>query len=70
MARGGKAFKALAKGMALVASAAAVIERRRRAAMAADPAEPVRPLELAPVPVAVAVAPEPAEAPGAAAPAG
>ncbi|MBV6701107.1 AI-2E family transporter [Kitasatospora aureofaciens] len=36
MARGGKAFKAVAKGMAVVASAAAVIERRRRAAMAAD----------------------------------
>ncbi|MER7768613.1 AI-2E family transporter [Kitasatospora sp. NPDC096140] len=39
MARGGKAFKAVAKGMAVVASAAAVIERRRRAAMAADPHE-------------------------------
>lgn len=43
MARGGKAFKAVAKGMAVVASAAAVIERRRRAAMAADPHEPALP---------------------------
>ncbi|MFE7531029.1 AI-2E family transporter, partial [Kitasatospora sp. NPDC057542] len=43
MARGGKAFKAVAKGMAVVASAAAVIERRRRAAMAADPDEPALP---------------------------
>ncbi|MET8545722.1 hypothetical protein ABZW03_34555, partial [Kitasatospora sp. NPDC004799] len=43
MARGGKAFKAVAKGVAVVASAAAVIERRRRAAMAADPHEPVLP---------------------------
>ncbi|MFF2041326.1 AI-2E family transporter [Kitasatospora sp. NPDC058170] len=40
MARGGKAFKAVAKGVAVVASAAAVIERRRRAAMAADFHEP------------------------------
>ncbi len=44
MARGGKAFKAVAKGMAVVASAAAVIERRRRAAMAADPHELAVPL--------------------------
>ena len=50
MARGGKAFKAVAKGMAVVASAAAVIERRRRAAMAADPHE--LPTEVpGPVPV-------------------
>ncbi|MFF3071082.1 AI-2E family transporter [Kitasatospora sp. NPDC057904] len=41
MARGGKAFKAVAKGMAVVASAAAVIERRRRAAMTADPHDAV-----------------------------
>ncbi|MFJ4795544.1 AI-2E family transporter [Kitasatospora purpeofusca] len=43
MARGGKAFKAVAKGMAVVASAAAVIERRRRAAMAADFHETLHP---------------------------
>ncbi|MEU9075754.1 AI-2E family transporter [Kitasatospora sp. NPDC004745] len=55
MARGGKAFKAVAKGMAVVASAAAVIERRRRAAMAADPHELAVP-ELA-------GAPEPVPAP-------
>ncbi|MGW2371409.1 AI-2E family transporter [Kitasatospora sp. NPDC001683] len=54
MARGGKAFKAVAKGMAVVASAAAVIERRRRAAMAADPHElPVPALAEAPGPVPV-----------------
>ncbi|MFG2846096.1 AI-2E family transporter [Kitasatospora sp. NPDC048296] len=51
MARGGKAFKAVAKGMAVVASAAAVIERRRRAAIAADPHE-------------LPVVPAPTEAPG------
>ncbi|MGW3181463.1 AI-2E family transporter [Kitasatospora sp. NPDC001119] len=51
MARGGKAFKAVAKGMAVVASAAAVIERRRRAAMAADPHEPA--LAEGPVPALV-----------------
>ncbi|MGW3077298.1 MULTISPECIES: AI-2E family transporter [unclassified Kitasatospora] len=50
MARGGKAFKAVAKGMAVVASAAAVIERRRRAAMAADPHEPVLPGQALPEP--------------------
>ncbi|MBD0669364.1 AI-2E family transporter, partial [Streptomyces sp. CBMA156] len=43
MARGGKAFKAVAKGMAVVASTAAVIERRRRAAMAADLHDPAVP---------------------------
>ncbi|MFB7124001.1 AI-2E family transporter [Kitasatospora sp. NPDC056273] len=54
MARGGKAFKAVAKGMAVVASAAAVIERRRRAAMAADPHEPALPaLAEGPVPALV-----------------
>ncbi|MFI2610228.1 AI-2E family transporter [Kitasatospora sp. NPDC018619] len=54
MARGGKAFKAVAKGMAVVASAAAVIERRRRAAMAADPHEPVFPAPAdGPVPALV-----------------
>ncbi|MFD4655200.1 AI-2E family transporter [Kitasatospora sp. NPDC058444] len=47
MARGGKAFKAVAKGVAVVASAAAVIERRRRAAMAADPHEPALPSSAA-----------------------
>ncbi|MGW3038967.1 AI-2E family transporter [Kitasatospora sp. NPDC001159] len=54
MARGGKAFKAVAKGMAVVASAAAVIERRRRAAMAADPHE-LPALALAEVPGPVPV---------------
>ncbi|MBO1419042.1 hypothetical protein, partial [Streptomyces sp. FH025] len=54
MARGGKAFKAVAKGMAVVASTAAVIERRRRAAMAADPHElPVPALAEATGPVPV-----------------
>ncbi|MFJ9947789.1 AI-2E family transporter [Kitasatospora sp. NPDC091207] len=48
MARGGKAFKAVAKGMAVVASAAAVIERRRRAAIAAEYHEP--PAAVVPVP--------------------
>ncbi|GHH81847.1 AI-2E family transporter [Kitasatospora indigofera] len=38
MARGGKALKAAAAGLALVARAAAGIERRRRAAIAAEPA--------------------------------
>ncbi|MFF7452617.1 AI-2E family transporter [Kitasatospora sp. NPDC008115] len=56
MARGGKAFKAVAKGMAVVASAAAVIERRRRAAMAADFHEP----PLHPLP-ALAAGPRPAD---------
>ncbi|MQS13809.1 AI-2E family transporter [Streptomyces kaniharaensis] len=57
MARGGKAFKAVAKGMAVVASAAAVIERRRRAAMTADPhdveapAVPALPEAAGPLPV-------------------
>lgn len=77
MARGGKAFKAVAKGMAVVASAAAVIERRRRAAMAADPHEPRRPragrgarsgagprVEPAAVPAAAPAAPAPAAPPG------
>ncbi|MFJ2864795.1 AI-2E family transporter [Kitasatospora sp. NPDC087314] len=63
MARGGKAFKAVAKGMAVVASAAAVIERRRRAAMAADPHELAVPvLAGAPDPVPAPRA-EPAAAP-------
>ncbi|WP_174315648.1 AI-2E family transporter [Streptomyces sp. CB01881] len=53
MARGGKAFKAMAKGAAVVASAVAVIERRRRAAMAADYHEP--PVEVPPLPAPVAV---------------
>ncbi|MFF3006418.1 AI-2E family transporter [Kitasatospora sp. NPDC057940] len=82
MARGGKAFKAVAKGMAVVASAAAVIERRRRAAMAADPHElavpalaeapdpvPAPRVEPAAVPAAAPVAPAPA-APAPAAPPG
>ncbi|MFE7591380.1 AI-2E family transporter [Kitasatospora sp. NPDC057512] len=66
MARGGKAFKAVAKGMAVVASAAAVIERRRRAAMAADPHEPALPaLAEGPVPALVdGHVPALAEAPG------
>ncbi|MER7754621.1 AI-2E family transporter [Kitasatospora sp. NPDC097643] len=74
MARGGKAFKAVAKGIAVVASAAAVIERRRRAAMAADPHELSDPaLTEAPdlVPAAVPVPraePAPAQAPAPAAP--
>ncbi|MEV7597737.1 AI-2E family transporter [Kitasatospora sp. NPDC089797] len=65
MARGGKAFKAVAKGMAVVASAAAVIERRRRAAMAADPNElPGPALADAPGPVPVPrVDPAPTAAP-------
>lgn len=50
MARGGKAFKAVAKGMAVVASAAAVIERRRRAAMAAEPHELAAADAVGPVP--------------------
>ncbi|WP_327680276.1 AI-2E family transporter [Kitasatospora sp. NBC_00458] len=58
MARGGKAFKAVAKGMAVVASAAAVIERRRRAAMAADFHEP--PLPVAPAAAPAGAAPLPA----------
>lgn len=58
MARGGKAFKAVAKGMAVVASAAAVIERRRRAAMAADPHDPAVP-EPAGAPAVPAELPEP-----------
>ncbi|GAA1382888.1 hypothetical protein GCM10009639_02480 [Kitasatospora putterlickiae] len=83
MARGGKAFKAVAKGMAVVASAAAVIERRRRAAMAADfhepplPAPPADPLPgprtgFTPPPVVPpplpAPAPEPAPVPAPAPP--
>ncbi|MFJ7906419.1 AI-2E family transporter [Kitasatospora sp. NPDC096204] len=71
MARGGKAFKAVAKGMAVVASAAAVIERRRRAAMAADPHEPVLPGPAHPEPAEAHVpalvdghAPALAEVPG------
>ncbi|MFF8773775.1 AI-2E family transporter [Kitasatospora sp. NPDC015120] len=81
MARGGKAFKAVAKGMAVVASAAAVIERRRRAAMAADfhepplsglPPLPADPLpgprsEAAPPPAVPAPAPAPAPVPAPAA---
>ncbi|MER6396584.1 AI-2E family transporter [Kitasatospora sp. NPDC001603] len=68
MARGGKAFKAVAKGMAVVASAAAVIERRRRAAIAAEYHEPPDPLPVpeqvpAPAPAAVAAAPAPLPAP-------
>ncbi|MFB7613456.1 AI-2E family transporter [Kitasatospora sp. NPDC056181] len=53
MARGGKAFKAMAKGAAVVASAVAVIERRRRAAIAADFHEP--PIEVPPLPAPAAV---------------
>ncbi|MFD7590908.1 AI-2E family transporter [Kitasatospora sp. NPDC059811] len=77
MARGGKAFKAVAKGMAVVASAAAVIERRRRAAMAADPHElavpalaeapdpvPAPRVEPAAVPAAAPAAPSPVAPPG------
>ncbi|MFI8082464.1 AI-2E family transporter [Kitasatospora sp. NPDC086009] len=68
MARGGKAFKAVAKGMAVVASAAAVIERRRRAAIAAEYHEPPDPLPVpeqvsASAPAAVAATPDPLPAP-------
>ncbi|WTG93800.1 AI-2E family transporter [Kitasatospora sp. NBC_01560] len=65
MARGGKAFKAVAKGAAVVASAVAVIERRRRAAIAAEYHEP--PVDVGPLPAVVpAVVPAPREAAAAA----
>ncbi|MFB6892994.1 AI-2E family transporter [Kitasatospora sp. NPDC056327] len=63
MARGGKAFKAVAKGVAVVASAAAVIERRRRAAIAADFHEPPLPAGPSPQGVAGPPAEPPAEPP-------